>query len=44
VAALKWVQENIASFGGIPSMVTVFGQGAGASSIAYHMLFPLSTG
>jgi len=44
VAALKWVQENIASFGGIPSMVTVFGQGAGASSIAYHMLSPLSTG
>lgn len=44
VAALKWVQENIASFGGIPSMVTIFGQGAGASSIAYHMLSPLSTG
>lgn len=44
VAALKWVQENIASFGGIPSMVTIFGQGAGASSIAYHMLSPLSSG
>lgn len=44
VAALKWVQENIASFGGIPNMVTIFGQGAGASSIAYHMLSPLSTG
>ena len=44
VAALNWVQQNIASFGGIPSMVTIFGQGAGASSIAYHMLSPLSTG
>ena len=41
---MKWVQENIASFGGISSMVTVIGQGAGASSIAYHMLSPLSTG
>jgi len=44
VAALKWVQENISSFGGIPSMVTTFGQGAGASSVAYRMLSPLSTG
>jgi len=41
---MKWVQENITSFGGIPSMVTVFGQGAEASNIAYHMLSPLSTG
>ena len=44
MAALKWVQENIASFGGISTMVTVFGQGTAASSIAYQMLSPLSTG
>ena len=44
VAALKWVQENIASFGGVPSMVTIVGQGAGASSVAYHMLSPMSSG
>ena len=43
VAALKWVQEKISSFGGIPSMVTL-GQGVGASNVTYRMLSPLSTG
>ncbi|WP_233342848.1 carboxylesterase/lipase family protein [Burkholderia cepacia] len=44
IAALGWVQRNISSFGGDPSNVTVFGQSAGAHSIATLLITPSANG
>ena len=44
LAALRWIQRNIARFGGDPQRVTVFGESAGAGNIAMLMVAPQARG
>ena len=44
LTAIRWVRDNIASFGGDPDNITIMGQSAGAMSVQQHVLSPLTDG
>ena len=43
-AAIKWVKDNVAAFGGDPSRITIFGESAGAGSVTNQLVMPRSFG
>ncbi len=44
ICALQWIKQNIADYGGDPENMTVFGESAGAISIAYLLVMPSAAG
>ncbi|CAG2158026.1 unnamed protein product [Oppiella nova] len=42
IMALQWIKDNIHHFGGNPDNITLFGESAGATSISFHLISPLS--
>lgn len=41
---IEWVRANIETFSGDSNSITIFGQGAGAASVVYHLVSPLTNG
>lgn len=44
IEALRWIQNNIAAFGGNPKFVTIFGSSSGGMSVSLHTLIPSNEG
>lgn len=44
IAALRWVRDNVAAFGGDPGNVTIFGESAGARNVCTLLAMPASAG
>ena len=44
MAALKWVRDNIAAFGGDPGNVTIYGQSGGGRKVSIAMASPVARG
>lgn len=44
VAALHWLRENVAAFGGNPNLITLMGQGYGAAMVNLLLVSPVTKG